>query len=234
MIVLYIFLGLISFILLFTTFVILVPFKFYLDAAYWNNDPKAKVEVYWIKYIFGARVSLKDLEKLRILIWFFGIPIPFSLSLNPKEKKTKREGKDKEQKDENKDEVRSSEKQEPKKKSIKQQFANILGAKDMVIDFWDKYKAYFKKIFVRYITFSLEFLELELGFDDPAQTGKIAGIVYSTLPFVPMKNINVAWNYQKQKINISSGLKITMKFYGILCTLLKLYSSYKKDKKNEV
>lgn len=235
MIILYIFLGLIAFILLFTAFAVFVPFRTHIDIKYWNEQPDLKLELFWIKYVMGVRIRLKDLEKLRILIWFFCLPIPIRLSLkkDEKEKKEIRSEKKENQKEKKRDETQVP-KTESKNKSILQKLDEILKIKDEVVAFWRKYKEEIKKIYVRYITISLKYLELELGSGDPAQTGEIAGIVYSTLPFVPTNKIKIAWNYQKQTFNISAGIKSTMKFYGILCTLLHLYKCYKKDKKNEV
>jgi glutaredoxin len=235
MIILYIFLGLIAFILLFTAFAVFVPFTTHIDIKYWNEQPDVKLELFWIKYVIGARIRLKDLEKLQILIWFFCLPIPIKLSLKKEDTDGKKHSSErKEKQKENKQEETQVPKTESNNKSILQKLDDILKIKDQVLAFWRKYKEEIKKIYVRYITISLKYLELELGSDDPAQTGKVAGIVYSTLPFVPTNKIKIAWNYQKQTFNISAGIKSTMKFYGILCTLLHLYKCYKKDKKNEV
>ena len=84
-----------------------------------------------------------------------------------------------------------------------------------------------------YITYSLEFVDAELGLKDPAQTGTTAGILYSIMPLTQLNDVNITWDYQKPSFNFSAGVKMTMKLYGILCTLLHLYRTYKKDLKNE-
>ena len=76
MIVLYIFLGLIAFILLMTAFMILVPLKIYIKGTYWDKKPTGQMDIYWVKYFVGTRLRIKDLEHIHILIWFLGIPIP--------------------------------------------------------------------------------------------------------------------------------------------------------------
>ena len=91
MIVLYIFLGLIAFILLMTAFMILVPLKIYIKGTYWDKKPTGQMDIYWVKYFVGTRLRIKDLEHIHILIWFLGIPIPirFPLSVEKIKKKNK-------------------------------------------------------------------------------------------------------------------------------------------------
>ena len=237
MIVLYIFLGLIAFLLLFTAIMIFIPFKIYIKGTYWDKNPTGQMDVYWIKYFIGARLRIKDLEHIHILIWFLGIPIPLRLSLSKDKKniKNKANAKDANTSENPPEQVDSKSSKESKnKKSFKENVQGIIDAKDKIGDVWNKYKAYLKKIFVSYITFSLEYVEAELGLKDPAQTGKAAGILYSTLPLTQLKDVNITWDYQKPNFNISAGVKMTMKLYGILCTLLHLYRTYKKDLKNEI
>lgn len=236
MIVLYIFLGLIAFLLLFTAFMIFIPFKMYIKGTYWDKNPTGQMDVYWVKYFLGARLRIKDLEHIHILVWFLCIPIPIRLPLSKDKTSKKNEADTEEAKTSGNasDKVDDTvEKDTKKKKSFKENIQGIIGAKDKVTDLWNKYKAYIKKIFVSYITFSLEYVEAELGLKDPAQTGKAAGILYSTLSIKPLKDVNISWDYQKPSFNISAGVKMTMKLYGILCTLLHLYRTYKKDLKNE-
>jgi hypothetical protein len=237
MIVLYIFLGIIVFFLLFLASIIFIPFKMVAKGTYWDKNPTGQMDVYWIKYFLGARVRIKDLEFIHILVWFLGIPLPIKFPLSNKkienEQKDSKKGKKKE--NEEIPEVDEKTPDEPKKKkSLKEHILTIVSAKDTVNELWLKYKDYIKKIFVSYITFSLEYIHAELGLKDPAQTGIVAGIVYSTLSLKPLENIKVSWNYQKPNFNISGGIKMTMNLYGILRTLLSLYFRYKKDKKNEV
>jgi len=236
MIVLYIFLGLIAFLLLFTVLAIFIPFKMYIKGTYWDKNPTGQMDVYWIKYYIGARLRIKDLEYIHILIWFLGIPIPFRLPLSKKKTSKKNKAdikKDKVQESTSQEMDSTAKKESKEKKSLKENILGILEAKDKTTEFWNKYKAYIKKIFVSYITFSLEFVEAKVGLKNPAQTGKMAGILYSILPLTKLKNVNIVWDYQKPNFNIATGVKMTMKLYGILCTLLQLYRIYKKDLKNE-
>ena len=235
MIVLYIFLGLLAFMLIFTAIMIFIPFKIYIQGTYWDKNPTGQMDVYWLKYYIGARLRIKDLEHIHILIWFLGIPIPLKLPLS-KDKKMKNvsdKKKVKESKNTAEKEDSTSEKEPKNKKSFTENVQGIFDAKDKIRDTWNKYKAYFKKIFVSYVTYSLEYVDAELGLKDPAETGKTAAILYSTLPLANLHDVNITWNYQKPSFNISAGVKITMKLYGILCTLLHLYRTYKKDLKNE-
>ncbi|MCF7832711.1 MAG: hypothetical protein K9N05_03935 [Candidatus Marinimicrobia bacterium] len=237
MIVLYIFLGLIGFLLFFAAMMIFIPFKIFIKGTYWDKKPIGQMDVYWIKYFLGSRLRIKDLNHIHILLWFFGIPIPFRLPLSrnkaKKEKVSDVENKEllksesKKQDETDNDEVKD-------KKSLKENIQDLIGAKDKISDLWNKYKEYIKKIFVSYITFSLEYLDAELGLKDPAQTGKVAGILYSTLSIAPLKGVNISWDYLKPSFNIAAGVKMTMKLYGILRTLLRIYCTYKKDLKNEV
>ena len=84
MIVLYILLGLLLFLLLFLVMVVFIPFKMYTKGTYWDKNPTGQMEVYWIKYFLGARLRIRDLDRLHILIWFLGIPIPIKLPLKKK------------------------------------------------------------------------------------------------------------------------------------------------------
>ena len=208
----------------------------YIHGTFWDKNPIGQMDIFWIKYFLGARLRIKDLEHIHILVWFLGIPIPIRFPLSKdkmgKKKKsdTKKDG-SVENETEKMDEQK--EKESKKKKSLKENIQRVISAKDQISDLWNKYKSYLKKIFVSYITFSLEYVEAELGLKDPAQTGKAAGILYSTLPFTQLKDVNITWDYQKPNFNISAGVKMTMKLYGILCTLLHLYRIYKKDLKNE-
>ena len=237
MTVLYVFLGIIAFFLLLSASMIFIPFKMFSKGTYWDKNPTGQMDVYWIKYFLGARVRIKDLKYIHILIWFLGIPIPIKFPLS--NKKTENEPQDlKKGKKKKSKEIPAVDEKIPdeskKRKNIKERVLKIVSAKDTVKELWLKYKDYINKIFVSYITFSFEYIEAELGLKDPAQTGIVAGIAYSTLSLKPLENIKVSWNYQKPNFNISGGIKMTMNLYGILRTLLSLYFRYKKDKKNEV
>ncbi|MCK4530214.1 MAG: hypothetical protein KAU44_03485 [Candidatus Marinimicrobia bacterium] len=236
MIVLYIFLGLIAFLLLYATAVIFIPFKMFIKGTYWDKNPTGQMDTYWIKYFLGVRLRIKDLEHIHVLIWFLGIPIPIRLPLS-KDKVSKKKKSDTEKRGSVENETEKmdklKEKETKKKNSLKENILDVIGAKDQISDLWNKYKGYIKKIFVSYVTFSFEYLDAELGLKDPAQTGKVAGILYSTLSIKPLKDVNISWDYQKPSFNISAGAKMTMKLYGILCTLFQLYWTYKKDLKNE-
>ena len=237
MIVLYILLGLLLFLLLFLAMVVFIPFKMYTKGTYWDKNPTGQMEVYWIKYFLGARLRIKDLDRLHILIWFLGIPIPIKLPLKKKNDTEKNEQNDnvKKKKEEEKaeDPIKVEDAQE-NKKGLNEKINDVIRTKDTVKDLWEKYKEYIKKIFVSYITFSLDYIDAELGLKNPDQTGVAAGIVYSALSLKPLDNIKINWDYAKPNFNISAGLKMTMNLYGILRTLLGLYLRYKKDKKNEV
>ena len=246
MIVLYIFLGILLFLLLFLAMFLLVPTKTCIQGSFWDGDINAKLDTYWLKYVFGARIRLLDMETLRIIVWFFAIPIPFKLPLknakaqenlsneaeNKDEKHTDIEGEDEmisvEEKTEAKD---KAQKEADKKKSLREKIEDIINIKDNLIAFIRKNWSVIKKIFVTYITFSIEHLELNLGMGDPAQTGKMAGNLYTALTFIPIKRVNLSWDFTKSCFNIDAGVKIIMKFYGILLTLLKLYRSYKREVK---
>lgn len=230
MIVLYILLGIVLFLLFSVAFIIFIPFKTYIQGSYWDNDLHAMAEFYWIKYIFGARIRLLEMEKLKIVIWFIGIPIPFKISLKKKE-----EREEKKQQDDTEEIISVNEKDQrsksPKEKNnFRKKIEDIIKIKDIATAFLKKNWSNIKQIFVSYVTFSIEYLELELGLDDPAKTGKIAGNLYTALEIVPVKRVNLSWNFQKQTFNIDAGIKIIMKFYGILLTLLKLYRFYKRNK----
>ncbi|MEA2078234.1 MAG: hypothetical protein U9O95_09490 [Candidatus Marinimicrobia bacterium] len=237
MIVLNILLGLLLFILFFMAMMVFIPLKMYTKGTYWDKNPTGQMEVYWVKYFLGARLRIRDLDRIHILIWFLGIPIPLRLPLKPKKGTEDVEQKDnkKTEKDEEKpeDPIKVEDKEEDKK-GLKEKISEIINAKDTVKDLWEKYKEYIKKLFVSYITFSFEYIDAELGLKDPAQTGMAAGIVYSALSIKPLENIKISWDYAKPNFNISAGIKMTMNLYGILRTLLSLYLRYKKDKKNEV
>lgn len=236
MIILYIFLGLIACLLLFAAVMIFIPLKMYIQGTFWDKIPTGQMDIYWIKYFLGARLRIKDLKHIHILIWFLGIPIPIRLPLS-KNKVSKRKKSDTEEEGSVENETEKmdepKEKETKKKNSLKENIQDVIDAKDQIGDLWNKYKRYIKKIFVSYVTFSFEYLDAELGLKDPAQTGKVAGILYSTLSIKPLKDVNISWDYQKPSFNISAGAKMTMKVYGILCTLLQLYWTYKKDLKNE-
>jgi len=236
MIILYIFLGLIAFLLLLAVTMIFIPFKMYIQGTFWDKNPTGQMDIYWLKYFLGARLRIKDLEHIHILIWFLGIPLPIRLPLSKdivsKKKKSDTE-KDGSTENESETNDKPKEKEAKKKNSLEDNIQRVIAAKDQISDLWNKYKGYIKKIFVSYITFSFEYLDAELGLKDPAQTGKMAGILYSTLSIKPLKDVNISWDYQKPSFNISAGVKMTMKLYGILRTLLQLYWTYKKDLKNE-
>jgi len=236
MIILYIFLGIIGFLLILLAIMLFIPLKIYMKGTYWDKAPAGQMDTYWIKYFMGARLRITDKEYVRILIWFFGIPIPLKFKISDKtEKKAKTSDKSKIEQIEN-EPVRISEKEDAQKHNpdLKEKISNLLKAKDRVLAFWDRYKEYFKKLYVSYITFSIDFIDTELGLKDPSQTGMIAGIVYSTLALRPLDNIKVSWDYAKPKFNIKTGIKMSMNLCGILCTLLKLFLRFKKDKKNEL
>ena len=236
MIILYIFLGLLVFLLFLAMLMIFIPFKMYIQGTFWDKNPTGQMDIFWIKYLLGARLRIKDLQHIHILIWFLGIPIPIRLPLSKdkmskKKKSEAEEGGTVENETEKMDEPKG--KESKKKNSLKENIQRVISAKDQISDLWNKYKEYIKKIFVSYVTFSFEYLDAELGLKHPAQTGKVAGILYSTLSIKPLKDVNISWDYQKPSFNISAGVKMTMKLYGILRTLLKLYWTYKKDLKNE-
>ena len=236
MIILYIFLGIIGFLLFLLAIMLIIPFKIYMKGTYWDKTPAGQMDTYWIKYFIGARLRITDKEYIRILIWFFGIPVPLKFKISDKVgNKVKKSDENKKGKFEN-EPVRVSEKEDTQKDNtdLKGKISNLLKAKDRVLAFWDRYKEYIKKLYVSYITFSIDFIDTELGLKDPSQTGMIAGIVYSTLALRPLDNIKVSWDYAKPKFNIKTGIKMSMNLCGILCTLLKLFLRFKKDKKNEV
>ena len=54
MIILYIFLGLIAFLLLFAAMMIFIPFKMYIQGTFWDKNPTGQMDTYWIKYFLGA------------------------------------------------------------------------------------------------------------------------------------------------------------------------------------
>ena len=235
MIILYIFLGIIIFILLLLAMTLFIPVKTYIMGTFWDKKPTGLMEVYWIKYFFGSRIRIKDMEHLHILIWFFGIPIPlkFPLKKDDFKKKKSTESKEKHASEDPNGPVKIDENGSTNKESLGQKINKIVEAKDEVKKLWDSYKDYLRKIFVSYVTFSLEYIDAELGLEDPSKTGMAAGIVYSALSIKPLDNIRISYDYAKPNFNISAGIKMTMNLYGILCTLLGLYFSYKKDKKNE-
>ena len=82
MIVLYIFLIIILFILLLFGLMLLIPLKTCIKGTYWDKKPTGQMDVYWIKYFIGSRIRIRDLEYIRMVIWFLGIPIP--LKFKPK------------------------------------------------------------------------------------------------------------------------------------------------------
>lgn len=236
MIVLYILLGLILFLLLVFGLVLFIPLKTYIKGTYWDKKPTGQMDVYWIKYFFGARVRIRDLEYFRILIWFFGIPIPLRVKLKQEsiESAEQKEGSKTADEEHHDDPVKVEDEEPEQNRTINDRIREIIDIKDKIKVFWEKYRNYIKKIFVSYITFSIEFVETEIGLEDPSQTGLAAGIVYSALSIRPLDNIKVSWDYAKPNFNISSGIKMTMNLYGILRTLLSLYFRYKKDSKNEI
>ncbi|MFA6618649.1 MAG: hypothetical protein WCT23_06250 [Candidatus Neomarinimicrobiota bacterium] len=231
MIVVYIILGILLFLLLFLAFVLFVPFKTYIQGSFREADLNAVGEFYWIKYLFGARVKFLDMDKLKILIWIFAIPIPLTMSLK-KEKKEDNKPKNEEaraKKTSIEGEKKPLEKSE-EKENFRERIDAIIKVKNAAIRFYTKNQADIRKIFVTYVTFSIEYFELELGLGDPAKTGKMAGKLYTALAIVPVEELDLSWNFQKKTLNTAAGIKISMKFYGILITLLKLYRFYKKDK----
>ena len=236
MIILYIFLGIIGFLLLLLAIMLFIPFKIYMKGTYWDKIPAGQMDTYWIKYFIGARLRITDKEYIRILVWFCGLPIPLRFKISDKiEKKVTKKNENIDEKIEN-EPIRINEKDDIQKDNtdLKEKISNLVKAKDKVFAFWDRYKEYIKKLYVSYITFSIDFIDTELGLKDPSQTGMIAGIVYSTLALRPLENIKVNWDYAKPKFNIRTGIKMSMNLCGILCTLLKLFLRFKKDKKNEV
>jgi hypothetical protein len=237
MIVLYIILGILLFLLLFIAFVLFIPLRSYIKGTYWDKKPTGQMEVYWIKYFLGVRLRIKDIEQLHILIWFLGIPIPLKMPLKKveqKEQKEEAEQKTENSLDEEHDPIRIEEEETGPDKKFSQKLKDILDAKDNVKTLWLKYQAYIQKIFVSYITFSVDYIDTEIGFSDPSQTGMAAGIVYSALSLRPLDNIKVSWDYTKPNFNVSSGIKMTMNLYGIFRTLLSLYLRYKKERKNDI
>ncbi len=242
MIILYILLGIFLFLLLLLAMFLFVPTKICMQGSFWDGEINAKLDAYWIKYVFGMRIRLLDMEKLKIIVWFLAIPIPFSLpfknakaqdDLNNKAKiKEDVKVQDKVEEDEMISiEEEESEKKPDDKKSLREKLEDILQIKDTLIAFIRKNWSDIKKIFVTYITFSIEHLDLNLGMGDPAQTGKMAGNLYTALTFIPVKRVNLSWDFTKACFNIDASIKIIMKFYGILLTLLKLYRSYKREVK---
>ena len=237
MIILKILLFIIVFLLCWLALMLFLPFRIYIKGTYWNNLPTGQMDVYWIKYILGARFKIRDMEKLHILVWFFGIPIPLTLPL--KKEPVSEEKKNEKEEEKPEDPIRiedrdTSEEKDEKPKNLQEKVRDILDLKEKIGDVWGKYKAYIQKIYVSYITFSLDYIDAELGLKDPATTGMTAGIVYSALSLKPIDAIHIHWNYQNPGFNISAGLKMTMNLFGILCTLVSLYYRYKKDNKNEV
>lgn len=227
MIILYIFLGILAFLLLFLAMTLFIPSKTRIQASFWDGDLNATLELYWIKYFFGARIRLLEMEKLKILIWFLGIPIPIKLSLK-NDKEVEKEESDLADEIISVDEKKSQKKEASKKKDLREKIEDIIKIKDELISYIRKNWTDIKNIFVSYVTFSFEHLELELGMGDPAKTGKMAGNLYTIMQFLPLKNVKLSWDFAKQRFNIDIGIKIIMKFYGILLTLLKLYRAYKR------
>jgi len=236
LIILYIFIGIILFLLLLLALMLFIPLKTFVKGTYWDKKPTGLMDVYWIKYFLGSRVRIRDPEYIRILIWFFGIPIPMKFKLKQEAiDNSENEKKESDDKIETYDEpIKVSEKETETQRPVKEKIRELLDAKDKIKAYWEKYRHYVKKIFVSYVTFSIEFIETEIGLKDPGQTGVAAGIVYSALSIRPLDSIKVSWDYAKPNFNISSGIKMTMNLYGILCTLLRLYFRFRKDNKNDV
>ena len=235
MIILYIFIGIILFTILLLGLMVFIPLKTYIKGTYWDKKPAGQMDVYWIKYFLGSRIRIRDLQYIRIMIWFFGIPIPLKFKLKQDEigKPEEKIDKDSPKKESENEPIKVEDKDLKENKTIRERINEIIDIKDKVKDLWDRYRHYFKKIFVSYVTFSIDFIETEIGLEDPSQTGIAAGIVYSALSIRPLDNIRISWDYAKPNFNISSGIKMTMNLYGILRTLLSLYFRFKKDKKND-
>jgi hypothetical protein len=213
-----------------------VPLKIRIQGTYWNKKPAGQLESFWIKYIFGTRIRINDMENMHIRIWFLGIPIPLKIKIKHIIKKTaEKEKKEAFEPEKPEDPIKIDKKAEEKKhESLSDKISHIVEVKGKVEGLWHEYKAYLKKIIVSYITFSIDFIRAEIGLKNPADTGMTAGIVYTALSIKPLDNIRVNWDYAKPNFNISGGIKMTMNLYGILRTLLSLYLRYKKDRKNEV
>ena len=230
MIILYILTGAILFLILVSLSVLFIRLKVVINGEYRQRKPRAEIDIYWIKYVFGARCKISDLKYVKITLWLLGIPIPFRLPLS--HKKATPASDTLQDKNEPRFAREASGEKKTKEKFI-DKIEDLLNTKDNLIALWQKYQVYIKKIYVRYITYSFESFSANIGLREPSQTGTAAAIVYSILPMTPLQDVNIQWDFQQPGLDVSLSTKITMKLYGIFCTLLYMYLAYRKDTKHE-
>ncbi len=230
MIILYILAGTILFFILVFLGILFIRLKVVINGEYWQREPRAEMDIYWIKYVFCARCKIHDLKYVHITLRLLGIPIPFRLPLSH-EKATPAPD-TLEDKNEPRFAREASGEKETKETFI-DKIEGLLSTKDNLITLWQKYHIYIKKIYVRYVTYSFESFSANIGLQEPSQTGTAAAIVYSILPMTSLQNVNIQWDFQQPRLDVSLGTKITMKLYGIFCTLLFMYLTYRKDTRHE-
>ncbi|MBW6458795.1 MAG: hypothetical protein K0B52_06520, partial [FCB group bacterium] len=205
-----------------------IQLKVRLQGAYCDKKGSGEISLYWIKYVFDLRCRIADTDHLHFVLRLFFIPIPFRLSLKktasahrvkePKKAETQKPRFEKEMVPES----------TPEKEALKDRITHLLDTKDQLFDVWKKYYPFLKKIYVRYITFTPESLTARIGFSEPSQTALAAGMSYSIIPLSPFHMADIQWDFEDQGLAFALRIKITMKLYGIFCTLLHLYWVYNK------
>lgn len=222
---LYILGALLLFLLLLLAFLLFVRFRINIRGKYSGQAPAVEMECFWIKYILGARCSIHDFQYLQLRLWIFGIPLPLKLplskSLQDPGTSPAKPGFEKRKKT-----VKT-------KTPLRERFKQFDSLPEKLKAAKEKYYAYLRRIFVRYITFSSLSLKAEIGFEDPAQTGMAAAIYYSARTYVLPGNIDLNWNFQGAAFHADLRTKISMKLYGICVTLLQLLLKIKKERQHE-
>ncbi len=230
-VLLYIVISLLLFTLLMLLGLLFIRFKILVKGKYWDKKAAADIDAFWIRYFLGVRCRVHDIEHIRFTVWFFGIPLPFTLPLAQREKqKTKRQKTPKGTVPETPAEKNTG----GIRDGFFEKIRDLQNIKGELSAYWQRYRSYLKKIFVRYITFSINSLSANIGFAEPSQTGMAAGIAYSIMPNTSLRSVDLQWNYREPNFDLAADTKISMKLYGILCTLICLYRQFKKDQKNEI
>lgn len=224
-IILYILGGLLLFLFLLLVFLLFVRFRINIRGQYAGKASAAEMECFWIKYFLGARCSIHDFQYLQLRLWIFGIPLPLKLPLSKSMQDTgtspAQPGFEKEKK------------ATKAKTNLRERFRQFDSLPEKLKAAKEKYYAYLRRIFVRYITFSSLSLKAEIGFEDPAQTGMAAAIYYSTRTYILPGDIDLNWNFQGAAFHADLRTKISMKLYGICITLLQLLLKIKKERQHE-
>ncbi len=226
-IILYILGGILLFLLLLLLALLFIPLKSHISGEYRENNARARMEIFWIKYVLGARFRIADLEHLHVRIWFLGIPVPLRLPLTHK-KQVPETGEA-----EKPPEPRFVREEEAKKETppIHKRLNRLEQTKGKLLSLWQEYQGYLRKIYVRYITFSFGSLSARIGLKEPSDTGMAAAVYYNLMIIRRISELSIQWDFERPRLDLALKAKITMKLYGIFFTLLQVYMKYKKEAK---